>query len=329
LTSDASTRAAALVAERLPQARSLGLALAELIDDPEAFARTLTEGLEQLSDEAYAVEQERVAPGAGAVIGTRWPLVHAVERGLRGPLRESSSSSALWLAQRLASSEFREVRLFSLPCLERSLPEDPERSWQLMRRLGRGARDWISVDTMASVYAQGILLEPFRWAELEQLVYSKQNMERRLVGATLARMPYEIHGRGRSGSQALDARRALELISTLMGDADDQVQKALSWALREWSRVDRVAVEWLLDREATLAARTGDGHRAWVIRDSLTLIDPGLATELRSRLANIRKRGSSPSTSEASRAAATFSAPLDLADSVVAQQGERFARRTA
>jgi hypothetical protein len=88
-------------------------------------------------------------------------------------------------------------------------------------------------------------------------------------------------------------------------------------------------VEGLLDREATLAARTGDGHRAWVIRDSLTLIDPGMARELRARLADVRRRNSSPPTSEASKAAATFSAPLDLADSVVAQQGERFARRTA
>lgn len=328
MTSEVSLRAAALVAERLPQARGLGLALAELIDDPEAFTRTLTEGLEQLSDEAYAIEQERVAPGSGAVIGTRWPLVHAVERALRRPLKESSSSSALWLAQRLATSEFREVRLFSLPCLERSLPDDPERSWQLMRRLGRGAQDWISVDTLASVYAHGILLEPFRWAELEQLVYSKQAMERRLVGATLARMPYEVE-RGFERSRALESGRAMELVSTLMGDADDQVQKALSWALREWSRVDRVAVERLLDRETTLAARTGDGHRAWVIRDSLTLIDPRVATAFRAQLADVRKRGSSPSTSEASRAAAAFAAPLDLADSAVAQQGDRFARRTA
>jgi 3-methyladenine DNA glycosylase AlkD len=328
LTSEVSQRSAALVAERLPQARGLGLALAELIDDPEAFTRTLTQGLEQLSDEAYAAEQERVAPGSGAVIGTRWPLVHTIERALRRPLLESSSSSALWLAQRLASSEFREVRLFSLPCLERSLADDPERSWQLMRRLGRGARDWISVDTLASVYAHGILLEPFRWAELEQLVYSKQNMERRLVGATLARMPYAVQ-RGAARSQALDSSRALDLVSTLMGDADDQVQKSLSWALREWSRVDGVAVERLLHRETTLAARTGDGHRAWVIRDALTLIDPRVATELRAQLADVRKRGSSVSTSEASRAAAAFSASMDLADSVVAQQGERFARRTA
>jgi 3-methyladenine DNA glycosylase AlkD len=327
LTSEVTRRAAALVADRLPQARALGLELAELIDDPEAFTRLLTDGLEQLGDAAYAAEQERVAPGSGAVIGTRWPLVHAVERTLRRPLRDSSSSSALWLAQRLAASEYREVRLFSLPCLERSLPDDPERSWQLMRRIGRRARDWITVDTLASVYARGILLEPFRWAELEQLVYSKQHMERRLVGATLARMPYEL--KGGSDRHALSADRVLQLIAVLMGDADVQVQKALSWALREWSRVHRVAVEEFLDREATLAARTDDGHRAWVIRDSLALLDPRVASELRARLVGIRRRASLPSTSEAARAAASFSAPLDLADSAVAQQGKRFARRTA
>lgn len=327
MTSEVTARAAALVAERLPEARALGLALADVIDDPETFTRILTDGLELLADEAYAAEQGRVAPGSGPVIGTRWPLVHAVEGALRRPLGESSSSSALSLAQRLAASEYREIRLFSLPCLVRSLPDDPERSWQLLRRLGRSARDWITVDTLASVYARGILLEPFRWAELEQLVYSKQHMERRLVGATLARMPYEVPDA--AAREALDGRRALELISVLMGDADDQVQKALSWALREWSRVVRPGVEQLLDREATLAARTGDGHRAWVIRDSLAGLDPRLASELRARLARVRKLGSSPSTSEASRAASSFSAPLDLADRAVGQQGERFARSTA
>jgi 3-methyladenine DNA glycosylase AlkD len=327
LTSEVSTRAAALVAERLPAARRLGGALAELIDDPETFTRMLTDGLQGLSDAAYAAEQERVAPGSGAVIGTRWPLVHAVERALRRPLRESSSSSALWLAQRLAASEYREIRLFSLPCLERSLPDDPERSWQLMRRLGRGARDWITVDTLASVYARGILLETFRWAELEQLVYSTHPMERRLVGATLARMPYQVaEGPAR---RALDVARALAVVTALMGDADARVQKALSWALREWSRVDRDAVEQVLRREAALAARTVDGHRAWVIRDSLALLDPRAASEMRSRVAGIRRRGELPSTSDAARAAASFSGPLDLSDRAVEQQGERFARRTA
>ena len=88
------------MAERLPEARGLGAALTELTEDPESFTRALTEGLIGLADPVYANEQERVAPGAGATIGVRWPLVHAIERVLKRPLAESSSSSTLWLAQR-------------------------------------------------------------------------------------------------------------------------------------------------------------------------------------------------------------------------------------
>ncbi|HEY7599439.1 MAG TPA: hypothetical protein VH741_05895, partial [Candidatus Limnocylindrales bacterium] len=76
--------------------------MAELIDDPDAFATALREGFERLADPVYAAEQERVAPGSGQSIGVRWPLVNAVAAQLRRPLAESSASSALWLAERLS-----------------------------------------------------------------------------------------------------------------------------------------------------------------------------------------------------------------------------------
>lgn len=319
--------------ERLPEARGLGTALGELTEDPESFTRVLTEGLQRLADPVYAVEQERVAPGSGATIGVRWPLVHATHRTLRRPLAEASSSSALWLAQRLAGSEYREVRLFSLACLLRALPEDPERAWQLMRRLARGSHDWISVDSLAEVYAAGILGEPFRWAEIEQLVYSEHRMERRLVGSTLARVPYVMPvAARRSGAPAAMAGQALDVVRQLIGDADDQVQKSLSWALREWSRVARTPVEHLLEEETQAAVRAGDGNRAWVIRDALSLIDPRVATALRAQLSGIRRRPGGESTSRASQSASMFldgAVAADLADRAVAMQGERFARRPA
>ena len=335
MTSEVSRRAAAFVEERLPEARGLGAALADLTEDPESFTRALTEGLERLADPAYAQEQDRVAPGSGATIGVRWPLVHAIERALKRPLAESSSSSTLWLAQRLARSEYREVRLFSLPALLQTLPDDPERAWQLMRRLARGAQDWISVDSLADVYAAGILAEPFRWAEIEQLVYSQHRMERRLVGSTLARMPYRLTPAARrAGAVTAIAPRALAIVAQLIGDADDQVQKALSWAIREWSRVAQRAAEQLLRDEARTAVQNHDGNRAWVIRDALAIIDAGLADELRSQLAGIRRRPGAPSSSPASEAASTFlsaalAADETLTDRAVAMQGERFARRTA
>ena len=112
----------------------------------------------------------------------------------------------------------------ALPCLRACLPDEPERSWQLMRRMARAANDWITVDSLADVFAQGILAEPFRWAELEQLVYSAN-----AHGAT-------ARGRRRSRAcrtacpcaSALGAPGpgpVLELIGQLIGDADAQVQQ--------------------------------------------------------------------------------------------------------
>ncbi len=324
MTSEVTARARALVAERLPEARGLGQALAELIDDPESFVAVLSDGLERLADEDYAREQERVAPGSGHVFGVRWPLIDAVAGQLRRPLSESSTASALSLAQRLAAAREREVRLFSHEPLRRSLPADPERSWQLMRQLGRAATDWISVDTLADLFAHGILLERFRWAELEQLVYSTDRWERRLVGSAIARMPFQLPKHERP---LLAKTSGLTIIKSLLGDADEQVQKALSWALREWTAVDPDGVRRLLRDEAAVAARTDDGNRAWVIRDALAVQAPELAAEIRALLAGVRRQPNAHSTSPASAIAEAFRGggmPLDeLSEVAIAGQGER------
>lgn len=322
MTSDVSARARAWVEERLPQARGLGQQLADLIDDPEGFVDALHDGFERLADAGYAAAQERVAPGSGAVIGVRWPLVRAVGRQLRGPLLDGSSASAISLAQRLVRSDVREIRLFATVPLEASLAGDPELTWQALRRLARAATDWISVDAMADLVARGIIAEPRRWAELEQLIYSTSRWERRLVGSTLARMPFQVPA---SERRTLDGIRGLMLIESMMGDADEQVQKALGWALREWTRVHPQGVAALLDAEATIAAREDDGHRAWVVRDALDVQPGGAARTLRNRMASVRRRSGAPSTSRASAVAMEFVSALDSTDRAVQQQGKRMA----
>jgi hypothetical protein len=49
-----------------------------------------------------------------------------------------------------------------------------------------------------------------------------------------------------------------------------------------------------------------DGHRAWVIRDALTKLDPAHAAGLRARLDGLRRRPGAPSTSAAAATAARF-----------------------
>ena len=65
------------------------------------------------------------------------------------------------------------------------------------------------------------------------------------------------------------ATRGLVILGLLIGDAEPDVQKALSWAFRSMALVDREATTTALAQHAERAARDGDGHRAWVIRDAL------------------------------------------------------------
>jgi 3-methyladenine DNA glycosylase AlkD len=318
-----TARAQALVAERLPEAQGLGRALVELIDEPEAFVEALRDGFQRLTDDEYAAGQARVAPTTDPVIAIRAPLIAAVERQLRAPLRAASAASALWLAQRLAAEPEREIRLFSVVPLRRSLRDDPERSWQVMRKLARTCADWVSVDTLAGLYAQGVLAEHYRWAELEQLVYSADRWERRLVGSTVANVP---HGLPRARRQELARAPGLTLIKSLIGDSEPDVQKALSWALRSWWEVDPFGTREFIRQEAMRAKSGNDGHRAWVLRDALTLpgIDSGFVEEIRDRLDGVRRTPGAPSTSAAAEIADQFKGMKELAGVAVAQQGSRF-----
>lgn len=314
------------MAQRLPEATGLGAALTELLDDPEAFVGVLTAGLQRLADEEYAAAQSHVAPGDSVVIGVRVPLLRAVARQVRPALRAASPATALWLAQRLAREAARELWLFSLVPLEHCLERDPERSWQLLRRLGGRCSSWVCVDTVAQVVARGVVLDERRWPELEQLVYSSNRWERRLVGSALARMPRALPP---SRRRDLDGPRGLALIRSLIGDDDDQVQKALGWALRSWAFVDPAGVTRLLFEEADTAARSGDGHRARVVRDALSAQPPRLAREIRGLVADVRLAPGAPATSVAAAAVRSFGQLGELSERALREQGERMGRSVA
>ena len=301
--SPVTERATALVAERRPIAEALGRDLAEHVNDPAAFAAALRDGLRDLSDPEYLEGQRRIAPGIGALFGVRWPLIEAVKRGFRESTRRERTGGWLFIADRLLREEELEPRWFAFGLLERLIADDPERTWQLLRRAAREAGDWITVDSLAHPVGKGILAESYRWAELEQLVYSPSRWERRLIGSTIATTPFIDH---RLGRQPDIVRHGLDLIGQLLGDDEPDVQKALAWALRSLTLVDRGAVAAFCERESIRAAEDSDGHRAWVIRDALAKLDPAAAGPMRARLDGIRRRAGAPSSSAASAAAARF-----------------------
>ena len=302
-TSAVTTRAEAFVADRRRLGEELGRRLADEIPDPDAFADVLREGLDRLSDPEYLAGQQRIAPGIGALHGVRWPLIEAIRRGFRAATRHERTSNWLFVVDRLLREPTLEERWFAFGLLERLVVDETERAWQLLRRAAREAGDWITVDSLAHPVGKGVLNEAYRWAELEQLVYSPSRWERRLVGSTIATIPSIDRRRGR---QPDVARHGLELIGELIGDAEADVQRALAWALRSLAAVDLAATTRFLEGEAATAARTADGHRAWVIRDALPKLATEDAADIRTVLEGIRKHAGAAATSRAAEAAARF-----------------------
>jgi 3-methyladenine DNA glycosylase AlkD len=290
-------------AARRARAARLGASLADELSDPAAFAARLRDALAELAEAEYRAGQAFAAPGIGPTHGVRTPIQVALRRAFEKAARRASPTELLFVAERLLAEPEREARWFAIATLERVVVREPERAWQLLRRAAADADDWVTVDTLARPYGRGILAEAYRWAELEQLTVSPSRWERRLVGSTIATLPFVDR---RAGRETAVAASSLSVLASLIGDAEPDVQKALSWAYRSMTIVDQPATTAALEYEAEIAASRDDGHRAWVIRDSLSKLDPRRAEAIRGRLAGIRRRAGAPSTSEAAALAERF-----------------------
>jgi 3-methyladenine DNA glycosylase AlkD len=294
------------VAEHLAAATALGNSLVDLVFDTDAFVAAIGEGFKTIADPLAIDGIRSVTPGLGPVLGVRLPLMNAAQKSFERGTRKTPTSLLVDAMDHLLRQETREIRWFGMWNLGRLLPTDPERTWQLLRRAAREADEWISVDTLAHPYGEGILRDAHRWSELEQLVYSKSRWERRLVGSTIATIP---HVRGVAGGRERPAiEHSLALLGQLIGDDEPDVQKALSWALRTLADLDVAATTRFIEAETRTARLTGDGHRAWVVRDSVSKLPPETATRLKADLDGIRRRPGAPATSRAAAAVAQFAA---------------------
>lgn len=290
------------------QARNLGRELADALTDPATFARSLCVALSTLIDPSRPTHRQRSGRQVAISPTVPGPLVRAMGRAFLAATRDDSPATLLLAADHLLHEPGVQARRFAFNLLAGSLAREPERTWQLIRRAAREASDRTTIDMLAPTMAQGVLAERFRWAELEQLVYAPSPWERRLAASTVATMPFIDRDAGRDPEVA---GRGVAILRQVIGDADPAVQQAISRAYRSLSVVDLGTTTDALREEAMVAAATGDGHRARVIRDALVKLDGSDAAMIRAGLAGIRSRPGAPSTSRAAATSARFTG-LDL-----------------
>jgi 3-methyladenine DNA glycosylase AlkD len=122
---------------------------------------------------------------------------------------------------------------------------------RLADAMAQGLSDWGSVDlfgvtVLGQAWRAGLVTDAriLAWAR------SQDRWQRRL--ALVATVPLNSRARGGTG----EARKTLRICRVLLGDSDDMVVKAMSWALRELAKQDPKAVEaFLLNEEKRLARR--------------------------------------------------------------------------
>jgi 3-methyladenine DNA glycosylase AlkD len=183
--------------------------------------------------------------------GWNTAALRALRREFTQRLAASDAASLLDLARRLiAESEF----LYRFLAYE-LVAHHPAARTRLRSRdvtaLGRGLDSWGAVDTFACyisgpAWRDGQVPDSLihRWAR------STDRWWRR--AALVSTVPLNCKARGGEG----DTPRTLAVCTLLVGDRDDMVVKAMSWALRELAKRDAPAAEgFLSDRGASLAPR--------------------------------------------------------------------------
>ena len=177
--------------------------------------------------------------------------IRRVRRGFTKRLADSPPHLMIGLAEELIAQPNLVYRIVAYELIHYHRPALRSLKAATLDRLGKGIDHWAAVDTFA-VYLAGP-----SWcngqiddAHIHRWARSRDRWWRR--AALVSTIPLNLKSRGGCG----DCKRTLEVSEMLIGDRDDMVVKAMSWALRELAKRNPKAVEGFLDEHKdALAAR--------------------------------------------------------------------------
>jgi 3-methyladenine DNA glycosylase AlkD len=215
------------------------------------------------------------SPGADRLAAEIVAAVHALpspdtaalrelRRGFSRRLKSAPPSFMLELATRLLERPAMDTRFIAYELLMSHRPALAALGAGELERLGQGIDNWAAVDTFAC-YLSG---RAWRAGQVpDALIHGwAQSPDRWWRRAALvSTVPLNTRSHGGKG----DVERTLAVCRLLVGDRDDMVVKAMSWALRELIPHDPAAVRrFLAENQGRLAAR--------VVREVNNKLDTGL-----------------------------------------------------
>jgi 3-methyladenine DNA glycosylase AlkD len=213
------------------------------------------------------VRDWRIADPEFAAAGTPVPILTAMGKEI-GCLARKSVSDYLPLARLLWNDYGREGRLVAVVALGPMELAEPEAVLPVLRDMARTCAFWEDCDQLAMKALEPILRrDPARWLDrLGDWVLDENKWVRRAGLTAIGRLPMKA---------AAFTQRCVDLVAPALGDADMDVKRALSFALRVCARGDPAPVRRfvLSNREAS------DVHSLWVLSDLVRSMTRSLLPE--------------------------------------------------
>ena len=210
----------------------------------------IVETLRTLGSAERVAKSRTMYPTSMEVIGVSNPDLKTVVKELHLLMKEQDREEFISLAEELVNSKIIECQMLAWLLLEKAnLISSISR--RELKRLEGILDNWVSVDTYG-VIVYGVLwrLGTVSDDEIFSLQDSNDFWYRRL--ALVATVSLNLRSRGGSG----DTTRTLAVCERAVGDKNDMIVKALSWALRSLIAWDREAVSRFLNKyEQLLAGR--------------------------------------------------------------------------
>jgi 3-methyladenine DNA glycosylase AlkD len=201
------------------------------------------------------LDRKSLAPGyyptSLTVVGVKTGYIRIITGELHQTLKNIDDQNYLKFCQLLVDTEYFECRQVAYQLLDKRRKLVAVLTRKDVLRLSHNNDNWVSVDTF-SVMVSGVA-----WREGgidDELVLEWLRSDNRWLRRTAIVSTVALNQKSRGGKG--DSRRTLSICKLVVGDRDDMVQKALSWALRELSKRDKPAVERFIDEyEAKLPGR--------------------------------------------------------------------------
>jgi 3-methyladenine DNA glycosylase AlkD len=193
--------------------------------------------LEKFKDLKRIEFNKKTCPTAMKGIGVTVPNLRIVFKELKQQIKPLPEIEKIKIAIELVDTDIHECQSLAYGLIGEDKKALESLTENDIDRLGKNLDNWGSVDSY------GILVTGLAWragiintSKIKQYLRSKDHWQRRIaVVSTISLNKKSYGGTG-------DTKRTLEICQLVVDDHQDMVVKALSWALRELTKVDRDSV---------------------------------------------------------------------------------------